>query len=125
MPPGRGCLSERVRSIRAVPTPPAGRRAGPDACPGALRLHAAADGPLARVRVPGGLLGPAQLAEVHAIAQAHGDGYVELTSRGNLQLRALTKVDPAELAGRLRAVGLLPSDTHETVRNILASPLSG
>jgi precorrin-3B synthase len=108
-----------------VPTPAAGRPAGPDACPGALRLHAAADGPLARVRVPGGILAGAQLAELHAIAEDFSDRHIELTSRGNLQLRALTKADPAELASRLRSIGLLPSDTHDTVRNILASPMSG
>jgi precorrin-3B synthase len=33
--------------------------------------------------------------------------------------------DPGELARRLTDVGLLPSSSHERVRNILASPLSG
>ncbi|GAA0805771.1 precorrin-3B synthase [Spirilliplanes yamanashiensis] len=106
-----------------MPTPPPGRRPGPDACPGALRLHAAADGPLARVRVPGGVVTAAQLRAVGALARAHGDGHAELTSRANLQLRAL-RAEPVTLAAALRAAGLLPSDTHETVRNILASPLA-
>jgi precorrin-3B synthase len=102
---------------------PAPRRTDADACPGALRLHAAADGPLARVRLPGGRITGAQLRAVREMAEAWGDGHVELTSRANLQLRALTGVPVEELAGALRAAGLLPSDTHELVRNIVASPL--
>lgn len=122
-----GKMSAAVRSIRAVSKPSvradAPARAEIDACPGALRLHAAADGPLARVRVPGGRLTGAQLAQVRALAERWGDGHVELTSRANLQLRALTSAPVVQLAARLGAAGLLPSPTHELVRNIAASPL--
>lgn len=102
---------------------PAPRRTDADACPGALRLHAAADGPLARVRLPGGRLTGAQLRAVRTMAETWGDGHVELTSRANLQLRGLTGAGVDELARALRAAGLLPSDTHELVRNIVAAPL--
>ncbi|WP_347602193.1 precorrin-3B synthase [Acrocarpospora sp. B8E8] len=95
-------------------------RTGPDACPGALQLHQAADGPLARVRVPGGELSTAAL---HALTAGLGDGFIELTSRANIQVRALR--DPAAFAAGIAAAGLLPSATHERVRNILASPLTG
>jgi len=103
---------------------PGVRRADADACPGALRLHAAADGALARVRLPGGLLTGGQLRAVRELAEQFGDGHVELTSRANLQLRALTTASAETLAVRLEAAGLLPSATHELVRNIAASPLS-
>lgn len=96
-----------------------------DACPGALRLHTADDGGLARVRLPGGLLTDRQARALAVAAQALGDGELETTSRGNVQLRGLSPDCGAELAERLRAVGLLPSDTHERVRNIVASPLAG
>ncbi|MFE3879459.1 hypothetical protein ACFXPX_34295 [Kitasatospora sp. NPDC059146] len=96
-----------------------------DACPGALRLHAADDGGLARVRLPGGLLTDRQALALVEAAEALGDGELETTSRGNVQLRGLAADCGAELADRLRAVGLLPSDTHERVRNIVASPLAG
>ncbi|MFD5462498.1 hypothetical protein ACFWIQ_06630 [Kitasatospora sp. NPDC127059] len=96
-----------------------------DACPGALRLHAADDGGLARVRLPGGLLTSRQALGLAEAAEALGDGELETTSRGNVQLRGLAADCGAELADRLRAVGLLPSDTHERVRNIVASPLAG
>ncbi|MFE3443001.1 precorrin-3B synthase [Nocardia sp. NPDC059180] len=94
-----------------------------DSCPGVLRLHEAADGPLARIRVPGGRLEPEQLQVLAAAAEELGDGNIELTSRGNVQLRQVR--DAGELTARLEAEGLLPSRTHERVRNIVASPLSG
>jgi precorrin-3B synthase len=124
-------LSVDDRSIRAVPAPrpttpppPTTRVSETDACPGALRLHAAADGPLARVRLPGGLLTGPQLAVLGGLAERWGDGGLELTSRANVQLRALTAADTADLAARLSAAGLLPSDSHETVRNIAAPALA-
>lgn len=100
-------------------------RTGDDACPGALRLHRADDGFLARVRLPGGLLTAQQAAELAQAAEALGDGALDLTSRGNVQLRGLDSACGGELADRLRSVGLLPSDTHERVRNVALSPLSG
>ncbi|MDT0276426.1 precorrin-3B synthase [Blastococcus goldschmidtiae] len=96
-----------------------------DACPGALQTHAAADGALARVRVPGGALTPVQLLVLSAAARELGDGALELTSRGNVQLRGLRSGSETELGDRLAAAGLLPSATHETARNVLASVLSG
>ncbi|MDI9895891.1 precorrin-3B synthase [Rhodococcus sp. IEGM 1381] len=98
-------------------------RSVPDGCPGALTTHLAADGPLARIRLPGGLVLPLQMQVLARAAEELGDGTVELTSRGNVQLRAVS--DPLALASRLADAGLLPSATHERVRNILASPLSG
>lgn len=94
-----------------------------DACPGALQVHQASDGALARVRLPGGVLTPAQLSVLAAASTDLSTGELELTSRGNVQLRAVS--DPEELARRLSEAGLLPSETHERVRNILASPLGG
>jgi precorrin-3B synthase len=94
-----------------------------DACPGALQLHQAADGALARVRLPGGVISPGQLEALAHAATEFGSPAMELTSRGNIQLRALT--DTARVAEIAAAAGLLPSQTHERVRNIVASPLSG
>jgi precorrin-3B synthase len=94
-----------------------------DACPGALQVHQAADGALARVRLPGGMIGAAQLAALATAAARFGSPAMELTSRGNIQIRGVT--DPPALAEAIAAAGLLPSATHERVRNILASPLSG
>lgn len=86
-------------------------------------MHQAADGALARVRLPGGMIAAAQLAALAAVSNESGSGTLELTARGNVQLRGLT--DVTAVGEALAAAGLLPSTTHERVRNIVASPLSG
>lgn len=118
--PGRDRATRRTCSLVNMSSP---SRSVPDGCPGALSTHRAADGPLARIRLPGGLVLPEQMQVLAEAAAELGDGSLELTSRGNIQVRAVS--DPDELANRLAAAGLLPSPTHERVRNILASPLSG
>ncbi|MCP3802533.1 hypothetical protein NLX83_24995 [Allokutzneria sp. A3M-2-11 16] len=94
-----------------------------DACPGAVTVHGAADGGLARIRVPGGTMTAPQFHAVFAASAALGDGQLELTSRANIQIRGLRPGAEAKLAERLREAGLLPSLSHERVRNIIASPL--
>ncbi|GAA2982997.1 precorrin-3B synthase [Actinokineospora diospyrosa] len=86
-------------------------------------MHRAADGGLARVRIPGGRLRAEQLHRLADLAVELGDGALELTSRGNLQLRGLADGAEVHLGAALAEVGLLPSRSHEKVRNIMASPL--
>jgi precorrin-3B synthase len=105
--------------------PPTRDRGRADACPGALRPHAADDGALFRIRVPGGLLTVDQTYVLAALAEELGDGRLDLTSRGNVQLRGLAADSGGVLAERLFAAGLLPSLRHERARNVVASPLSG
>ncbi|AOP44947.1 precorrin-3B synthase [Streptomyces lydicus] len=111
-------------SIRPLGSAPPLRDRG-DACPGALRLHAAADGLLARVRVPAGDLTVRQALALADAAEQLGDGFLSLTSRGNVELRGLPDGCAGRLAGLLDDAGLLPSARHERIRNILASPLAG
>ncbi|MFJ5782410.1 cobalamin biosynthesis protein CobG [Streptomyces hydrogenans] len=114
------------------PTPPTPPEPGEprirdrgDACPGALRLHAAADGFLARLRLPAGRLTARQAVALAAAADSLGDGRISVTSRGNAELRGLAESCGAELAALLDAAGLLPSPSHERIRNIVASPAAG
>ncbi len=81
---------------------------------------------MARVRLPGGMLSAAQLATLARVSAAFGSGTLELTARGNVQIRGIRSGEAATaLADALAQAGLLPSATHERVRNIVASPLSG
>ncbi|WP_285595465.1 hypothetical protein [Kineosporia sp. NBRC 101731] len=96
-----------------------------DSCPGVLRPHLAADGALARLRTPGGALPVATLRGLRAVSAELADGSLGLTSRGNTQVRGVAPENVAALEMRLAALGMLPHPTHERVRNIVASPLSG
>ncbi len=67
---------------------------------------------------------PAEMQALAAFAADHGDGFLELTGRANVQVRGLSEVDDTAIAG-LRDAGLLPSGAHDRVRNTMVSPLSG
>lgn len=69
------------------------------------------------------MLTPAQLAALAGLSGEFGSSTLELTGRGNVQLRSVT--DVVAVAEAIAGAGLLPSATHERVRNIVASPLSG
>src|SRR3954471_16506991 len=97
-----------------------------DKCPGALQMHPAADGALARVRLPGGMIEPRQLEALAHVANRFGSPAIELTLRGNIQILGICEDESATAyADAVASAGLLPSPTHERVRNIVASPLSG
>lgn len=96
-----------------------------DACPGMLTLHPARDGDVARMRLPGGYVTRAHWAAIAALACEFGDGNVDITARGNVQLRGLSERAAAGLARQAGRVGLLPSGAHDRARNITASPLAG
>ncbi|MGL4174923.1 MAG: hypothetical protein ACRCSN_02510 [Dermatophilaceae bacterium] len=101
-----------------------------DRCPGVARPWPATDGLLVRLRLVGGGVSHRSLRGLLGVAEGFGDGRIHVTSRANLQLRGLPAgpTDAAlapEVRTALEETGLLPSPTHELVRNILASPQTG
>jgi precorrin-3B synthase len=94
-----------------------------------LRPHRAADGALLRLRIPGGAVSARALAIIGGAAVAHADGVVQLTSRANLQLRCVATDERGGVSGALvdevERAGLLPHPSHDRVRNIVCSPLTG
>lgn len=93
-------------------------------CPSVHRPFAAADGGLARVRVPGGALTAEQASVVAGAAGRHGNGVIEITSRANLQLRGV--LEDARLGPELADAGLLaPTAAAEDHTNVMASPTAG
>lgn len=99
-----------------------------DRCPGVLRPWEAADGLLVRLRLIGGRVSAVALRALVGVAEEYGDGRVHVTSRANLQVRGLPgtggRLTPDAVAA-LEATGLLPTRTHELVRNVMASPQTG
>ena len=99
-----------------------------DRCPGVLRPWIADDGALVRIRLIGGAISSQALADLALVAGDYADGHLYLTKRANIQLRGIKHVDgsvPEEFVDAITAAGLLPSPSHELVRNIMVSPLSG
>lgn len=110
-----------------APTTPT-QRSRRDRCPGVFRPWPADDGGLVRLRLIGGRLSGASLEALGEVARAYGDGEVHLTRRANLQLRAMPTTEDRlteEVVEAIAATGLLPSRTHELVRNVMVSPQSG
>jgi precorrin-3B synthase len=92
-----------------------------DLCPGVLRPWPADDGLLVRLRLVGGQMSGPQLRALLDVSERLGDGVVRLTARANLQVRGLASVSIEDF----EETGLLPSRSHELVRNILMSPQTG
>ena len=80
---------------------------------------------MVRIRIPGGQTTGVALARLSELSLAYGNGLLQLTSRGSVQIRGLPEVLPDPLAEGIAAEGLLPSSSHERVRNIVATPLTG
>lgn len=93
-----------------------------DRCPGVLRPFLADDGAIVRLRRPGGRWPVSLLRQVHGLAAEYGSPVLQLTSRANVQVRGLPDPLPAAFVEQIDALGLLPSTTHERVRNIIAAP---
>lgn len=100
-------------------------RARGDLCPGVFRPWSADDGALVRLRLVGGSISAGSLHRLGEVSRKYGDGDVHLTARANLQVRGLPDPLGAEIEEALASTGLLPCPTHELVRNIMVSPLSG
>lgn len=90
------------------------------ACPSLDAPMQTGDGLLARLRIASGRLTPAQLGAIATLAQEHGNGLVEITARGNLQVRGLTPTSSIAFA---RAVQSLVAIERDLV--VETPPLAG
>jgi len=94
-------------------------------CPGALRPMMSGDGLVVRVRPQAGRLTPDQTAGIATAARAHGNGLIDLSARGNVQLRGVSAAAHPALIADLRALGLIDADaSDEARRNILVTPFA-
>ncbi|MFG1418991.1 precorrin-3B synthase [Xanthobacter sp. V0B-10] len=92
-------------------------------CPGAHRPMASGDGLVARVRPPLGELTPEQALGLADLAEGHGNSFLELTSRANVQLRGVTAAGHPAVLETLARLGLLDAAPEaEGRRNIVTDP---
>ncbi|MFL9962839.1 oxidoreductase [Paraburkholderia sediminicola] len=113
----------------------------PSACPGLLRIVAARDGGICRIKLPGGELSADQARVVAEASARHAAGVIELTNRANLQVRGVRSGHEAALITELVDAGLGPTPPRTTdaadssstaavnaaddVRNVMISPAAG
>lgn len=95
-------------------------------CPSTLRPMETGDGWLVRLHPPGGVLTPAQIVAIAALAREHGNGLVEISARGNMQLRGISaQTHPALVAALLEQRLVEEHDGDGPQRLTLISPLAG
>jgi precorrin-3B synthase len=76
------------------------------ACPSVATPMATGDGLLVRLRPEAAGLSPAEWVSIAALARRYGNGLLEVTARGNLQVRGLTAETIAPFAAGLDAAGV-------------------
>ncbi|WP_043539841.1 precorrin-3B synthase [Salinarimonas rosea] len=94
-------------------------------CPGARRPMETGDGLLVRVHPPRGILSAAQARALADAAEACGNGLLDVTARGNLQIRGVSEATHPAVLERLSATGLLEGEAEGPYRLTLVSPLAG
>ncbi|WP_290740277.1 hypothetical protein [Amaricoccus sp.] len=90
------------------------------ACPSLAAPMASGDGLIARMALPEGL-SPGQLAGLAAAATRYGNGLVEVTARGSLQVRGLRPETAGGFADTLAGLRILPAEGPP----VLTGPLAG
>jgi precorrin-3B synthase len=90
------------------------------ACPGLSAPMPTGDGLLVRL-LPTGTIPLAAFAALCQAARAHGNGVIEVTSRGSIQVRGLNETSAAEFAGAVAALDIAADDGVP----VLCGPLAG
>jgi ferredoxin-nitrite reductase len=93
---------------------------------GLFYLNPVKDSFMARLRIPGGQLKSFQLREIAAIAQELTTGYVQITTRANVQLRLIQPKDAPDFLRRIQAIGLHTRGSGaDNIRNLTSNPTAG
>lgn len=79
-------------------------------CPSLMRPMETGDGLLVRINNKAGVITALQARAIAMLAERHGNGHIDLTSRGNLQLRGVTEENYPLLVEKLVALGFTEED---------------
>jgi precorrin-3B synthase len=91
------------------------------ACPGLSAPMATGDGLLARLTPAGSTISLDAFAGLCAAARTHGNGVIEITSRGSIQIRGLSAPSAPLFAAEVASLGIEASDGIP----VLTDPLAG
>lgn len=91
-----------------------------NACPTLSAPMRTGDGLLARLQPENGAYTPAQMIGLAQAAARHGNGILEITTRGSLQIRGLTETSAEGLAADVNALDLIPRNGVPIETNPLA-----
>ncbi|MFQ3669831.1 MAG: NirA family protein [Verrucomicrobiia bacterium] len=93
---------------------------------GLFYLTPVKDAFMARLRIPGGQLKSYQAHELADLAAQLTTGYIQVTTRANLQIRLIAPRDTPEFLRRVQAIGLHTQGAGaDNIRNITANPTAG
>ena len=77
---------------------------------------------MCRLRIPGGYIKAFQMRELAALSREMSSGYLQITTRANIQLRVIPLEHAAEVLQRIQSVGLHTKGAGaDNIRNITAS----
>ena len=93
---------------------------------GLFYLTPTRDAYMARLRIPGGQLKTFQLREIAAIAKELTSGYIQVTTRANLQIRLIEPKNAPEVLRRIQLIGLHTRGSGaDNIRNLTSNPTAG
>lgn len=93
---------------------------------GMFYVAPAQDSYMCRMRFPGGAVRSWQLRGLADLADRSAGGFVDVTTRANLQYREIPASEPINILTGLRDLGIINYGAGgDNIRNVTASPLSG
>lgn len=93
---------------------------------GLFHVAPAQDSYMCRMRIPGGILTHWQFRGVADIAERHGGGYTDITTRANLQIREIAATDGIAVLEGLVSLGLTAKGSGaDNIRNVTGTPTAG
>lgn len=93
---------------------------------GMFYVAPAQDSYMCRMRLPGGAVRSWQLRGLADLADRSAGGFVDVTTRANLQFREIPATEPVNVLTGLRDLGIINYGAGgDNIRNVTASPLSG
>lgn len=81
---------------------------------------------MARLRIPNGIVTHTQFAGVADLADAHGGGFIDFTTRANIQIRDIPAHAAVKLVEGVQDIGLASRGSGaDNIRNVTGSPTAG